>query len=43
MVTITGDVPTINSVVLGTLHMYHNKLSKPEVLEMIDVNLMKLS
>ena len=38
MVTLTGDVPTINSLVLGTLHMYHNKLSKPEVLEMIDVN-----
>ena len=38
MVTISNDVLTINSVVLGTVHMNYNKMTKPEILELIEVN-----
>ena len=38
MVTIGSDVLTINSVVLGTVHMYHNKMPKAKLLELIEVN-----
>ena len=29
---------TLNNVVLGTLHMYHNKLPKTDVLEILETN-----
>ena len=38
MVTISNELLTINSVVLGTVHMNHNKMTKPEILELIEVN-----
>jgi uncharacterized LabA/DUF88 family protein len=33
----TGEL-TINSVVLGTVYMYHEKLPKPDVIEIIETN-----
>ena len=38
MVTQGGGELTINSVVLGTVHMYYDKLTKPEVMEIIESN-----
>jgi hypothetical protein len=38
MVNQGGGELTINSVVLGTVHMYYEKLTKPEVMEMIESN-----
>ena len=37
MVTEGGRL-TINSVVLGTVHMYHGKLPNPDVLEIVETN-----
>ena len=29
---------TLNNVVLGTLHMYHDKIPRPDVLEIMETN-----
>ena len=38
MVTEGGGKLTINSVVLATVHMYHGKLHKPDVLDIVETN-----
>ena len=38
MVTEGVGTMTINSVVLGTVHMHHGKLPKPDVIELIETN-----
>ena len=37
MVTTSSEMP-LSSVVLGTVHMYHNKMPRPDVIEILEIN-----